>query len=115
LGAIERCRPQDAVYSPLSLFFNFSHNVLKGTIVDAALRGRPWATSFNDLLTSGPAGSSADERLALATTLMAYARHSPHRINGRLTPVIVYDPQAGRRAFTIALDKLRQSAAGMQP
>jgi hypothetical protein len=30
---------------------------------------------------------------------MGYARSNPHRIRGRLMPVIVYDPQAGRRAF----------------
>jgi hypothetical protein len=42
----------------------------------------------------------------LATTLMGYARSNPDRIRGRLMPVIVYDPQAGRRAFTVAIEKL---------
>src|SRR5262249_53246978 len=46
----ERHRPSDGIYSPLSFFFNFSHNVLKGTVVDALLRGEPWTVSFNDLL-----------------------------------------------------------------
>ena len=44
----------------------------------------------------------------LATTLMGYARSNPDRIRGRLMPVIVYDPQSGRRAFTIAMEKLAQ-------
>ena len=44
----------------------------------------------------------------LATTLMGYARSNPDRIRGRLMPVIVYDPQAGRRAFSIAMEKLAQ-------
>ncbi|HKB09166.1 MAG TPA: hypothetical protein VKD69_00885, partial [Vicinamibacterales bacterium] len=46
----ERHRPVEGVYSPLSFFFNFSHNVVKGTIVDAVLRGQPWKVAFNDLL-----------------------------------------------------------------
>jgi hypothetical protein len=102
-------------YSPLSLFFNFSHNVLKGTIVDALMRGQPWRVSFNDLLTSLPAASPPADRLALATTLMAYARHNPHRINGRLTPVIVYDPPAGRRAFSVAVEKLNAIHSDVRP
>ena len=37
---------------------------------------------------------------------MAYARSNPDRIRGQLMPVIVYDPQTGRRAFTVAMEKL---------
>lgn len=103
LELFERYRPRDDVYSPLSFFFNFSHNVLKGMVVDALLRGRPWDVSFNDLLAEGgPA-----EKIELATTLMGYARRNPDRIRGRLMPVIVYDPATGREAFTAALRKLR--------
>ncbi len=47
-------RPRDQRYSPLSLFFNFSHNVLKGTIIDAFVWGEPWHLPLNDLLTSLP-------------------------------------------------------------
>ena len=47
-------------------------------------------------------------RLTLATTLMAYARTNPHRIRGRLTPVIVYDPEAGYRAFRLTLRRLAE-------
>jgi len=39
---------------------------------------------------------------------MGYARANPHRIRGRLMPVIVYDPQAGRQAFSVALRKLNE-------
>src|SRR5262249_44078359 len=50
VAEFERHRPGGGVYSPLSFFFNFSHNVLKGTIVDAVLRGEPWKIAFNDML-----------------------------------------------------------------
>lgn len=96
-------------YSPLAFFFNFSHNVVKGTVVDALLRGAPWSVTLNDLL-SGVAdlGSPLDTRADLANTLMKYARAAPNRIRGRLMPVIVYDPQAGRRAFAITMRKLTE-------
>ena len=109
IAAFERYRPVDGRYSPLAFFFNFSHNVMKGTIADALLRGRPWLVSFNDLL-SGATHDDADNdaRQRLATTLMGYARANPDRIRGRTMPVIVYDPQAGRRTFNIAMGKLAE-------
>jgi len=107
IEAFEPFRPGDR-YSPLSFFFNFSHNVLKGTVVDALLRGRPWAVSFDDLLTAGARiGLDPEAKPALATTLMGYARRNPDRIRGRLMPVIVYDPATGREAFSAAMRKLR--------
>jgi hypothetical protein len=109
LAEFERYRPSTTTYSPLSFFFNFSHNVVKGAVVDALLRGEPWTLTLNDMLT----GISSDDRQnaakeALATTLMGYARANPHRIRGRLMPVIVYDPAAGRRAFSITMQKLKE-------
>ena len=109
LAAFQRCRPGDAAYSPLSFFFNFSHNVVKGTVVDALLWGEAWDVSMNDLLTGVPrAGLEEGSPQLLATTLMGYARSNPDRIRGRLMPVIVYDPQAGRRAYSVAIEKLSQ-------
>ncbi|HWW84626.1 MAG TPA: hypothetical protein VNZ26_13550 [Vicinamibacterales bacterium] len=109
LDELSRYRPVQEAYSPLSFFFNFSHNVLKGTVVDALLRGKPWRLSLNDLLTSVIRADAGDEPPAkLATTLMAYARANPDRIRGRMMPVIVYDPQAGHQAFTSAMKKLTQ-------
>jgi hypothetical protein len=109
LASFQRFRPADTGYSPLSFFFNFSHNVVKGTVVDALLWGEAWDVSLNDLLTGVPrAGLEDDSRQLLATTLMAYARSNPDRIRGQLMPVIVYDPQAGRRAYTVAMEKLSQ-------
>jgi hypothetical protein len=115
----ERHRPVDGAYSPLSLFFNFSHNVLKGTIVDALLRGEPWPVTFNDMLTGLPTARlkpdtadetrQVDQREQLARTLMDYARANPDHIGGRLMPVIVYDPRAGHRAFRIMMEKLAPS------
>ena len=114
----EALRPSDGAYSPLSFFFNFSHNVVKGTVVDALLRGVPWTVSLNDLLTALPREpqpqTSTDQhrsagaaKVSLATTLMGHARRNPDRIGGRLMPVIVYDPLAGRQAFAVAVRKLR--------
>jgi hypothetical protein len=109
LESFQRYRPADTGYSPLSFFFNFSHNVVKGTVVDALLWGEAWDVSLNDLLTGVPrAGLEDDAQQLLATTLMAYARSNPDRIRGQLMPVIVYDPQAGRRAYTVAMEKLAQ-------
>jgi hypothetical protein len=109
LESFQRYRPTDTAYSPLSFFFNFSHNVVKGTVVDALLWGEAWDVSLNDLLIGVPrAGVEEGSQQQLAITLMGYARSNPDRIRGQLMPVIVYDPQAGRRAFTVALEKLSQ-------
>jgi hypothetical protein len=111
LEAFERCRPGEHVYSPFSFFFNFSHNVLKGTVVDALLRGEPWDLTLNDLFTgSGGNQSRGALKEALAKVLMGHARANPHRIRGRLMPVIVYDPQAGRQAFSVAMRKIHPGA-----
>jgi hypothetical protein len=108
LEEFEEHRPADESYSPLSFFFNFSHNVMKGTIVDALLRSEPWALTFDDLLTSIPRHEPTGAlKTRLAKTLMGYARANPDRIRGRLMPVIVYDPQAGRQAFVVAMKKMR--------
>jgi len=109
VAEFERHRPREGAYSPLSFFFNFSHNVLKGTVVDAALRGEPWDVALDEMLSGlgGPEAGALRERLA--RTLMEYARANPDRIRGQLMPVIVYDPRAGRRAFRIMVEKLAPS------
>ena len=107
LDAFQKYRPSETAYSPLSFFFNFSHNVVKGAVIDALLWGEAWDVSLNDLFTGVPrAGLEDGSQQLLATTLMAYARSNPDRIRGRLMPVIVYDPQAGRRAYSVAIEKL---------
>jgi hypothetical protein len=109
LAEFELFRPGDQRYSPLSFFFNFSHNVLKGTVVDALLRSEAWPLTFDDLLTGLPADEVPSERKTLlATTLMTYARLNPDLIRGQLMPVIVYDPQAGRQAFGTTMRRLRE-------
>ena len=109
LPELEQFRPADKTYSPVSFFFNFSHNVLKGAVVDALLCGEPWEVTLDDLLTEGRQGDpNADMKLALATTLMGYARANPHKIRGKLMPVIVYDPQKGHQAFAVMMRKLRE-------
>lgn len=109
LEAFQRHKPDAETYSPLAFFFNFSHNVLKGMVVDALLRGRAWPLTFNDMLT----GISRDDAHAalkqeLAATLMGYARANPDTIRGRPMPVIVYDPSTGRDAFAVAIRKIRE-------
>ena len=105
----EAYRPTAQAYSPLSFFFNFSHNVLKGTVVDALLRHQPWPASLNDLFTSFPQQPEvSSQKSLLAATLMAYARSSPQTIRGRLMPVIVYDPSTGREAFGNTIRKLME-------
>jgi len=66
--------------------------------------------TFNDLLTSLPQnGPESAGKTQLATTLMNYARLNPDRIRGRLMPVIVYDPDAGRHAFGTTMRRLRDT------
>lgn len=109
VAAFEPYRPPSDGYSPLSLFFNFSHNVLKGMIVDAALWGEARALTLNDLFTARPRdGAESASKEKLAKTLMRYARASPDRVRGRLMPAIVYDPSTGRQAFTVMLRKLQE-------
>ena len=109
LAVFERYRPSDTSYSPLALFFNFSHNVVKGAAIDGMLWGEPWNVGFDDLLTGVPPESPLDEdKRLLASTLTAYARSAPDRIRGRLMPVIVYDPATGRQAFSVTMQRLRE-------
>jgi hypothetical protein len=108
LAAFEAYRPTEQAYSPLSFFFNFSHNVVKGTTIDALLERRPWPLTFNDLLTARAEPDSNAKKESLARTLMDYARANPQTIRGRLMPVIVYDPGKGRQAFAVALRKMRE-------
>jgi hypothetical protein len=105
----EACRPTAERYSPLSFFFNFSHNVLKGTIVDALLNAEPWPVSLTDLFTAYPHDPAVSTyKVGLATTLMGYARANPQQIRGRPMPVIVYDPATGREAFGATMRRLME-------
>jgi hypothetical protein len=108
LAAFECYRPTERAYSPLNFFFNFSHNVVKGTTIDALLERRPWTVTFNDLLTCHDDAAKNAVKEALARTLMDYARANPQKIRGKLMPVIVYDPAAGRQAFSVAMRKMRE-------
>ena len=111
LADVEGLRPANDGYSPLSLFYNFSHNVVKGAVVEAALWADPRAVSLTDLFAgAGRDDPAASERRALATTLMQYARKHPDSIRGRLMPVIVYDPSAGRRAYAETIRALKDGS-----
>jgi hypothetical protein len=116
LSDAEQCRPGEQAYSPIALFFNFSQNLLKGTVVDAMLWGEPWPLTLNDLLTGMPRDDpKGPERERLAKTLMAYARSNPDPIRGRLMPAIVYDPQTGHRAFAQTLRAIREADGASRP
>jgi hypothetical protein len=105
----ERFRPAADSYSPLSFFFNFSHNVVKGMVVDALLRGKPWPLTFDDMLTELSRDvAEAAVKQELAVTLMGYARANPDTIRGRPMPVIVYDPSTGRDAFAVTMRKIQE-------
>jgi hypothetical protein len=113
LDAFAAHRPTASAYSPLSFFFNFSHNVLKGMVVHALLQSATRiphsALSLNDLFTALPHDDPRrPEKEAMAHTLMAYARANPDTIRGRLMPVIVYDPHVGRESFSVTMRKLRE-------
>ncbi len=109
LDEFQAFQPSATAYSPLSFFFNFSHNVVKGQVVDALLWSLPWPVGLDDLFTGEPRDESPDRsREHLANTLTAYARTNPHKIRGRLMPVIVYDPEAGYRAFRLTLRRIRE-------
>src|SRR5712691_11854503 len=96
IDAFERHRPSEQAYSPIAFFFNFSHNILKGTVVDALLRSEVWDVSFTDLLSGIPRGEPiAQSTERLANSLRGDARSNPATIRGRLRPVILYDPPAG--------------------
>jgi len=111
LEIFETLRPGDEAYSPLSLFFNFSHNVVKGAVVDALLTGETRAVTLNDLLTAMPSEPPTGPKQSLATRLMGYARLQPDQIRGRPMPAMVYDPLAGRRAFSLTLRKAKEIGA----
>lgn len=109
LAEFEAFRPTAQAYSPLSFFFNFSHNVVKGQVVDSLLWSLTWPVGLNDLLTGVVRDEPPDRsRETLARTLTAYARTNPHRIRGRLMPVIVYDPEAGHRAYRLTRRRLEE-------
>src|SRR5260221_2393314 len=101
LERFEAFRPADGAYSPLSFFFNFSHNVVKGAVVDALRRSAPWTVSLNDLLTAVPRGGpEAGGKVSLAAGLIGYTRREPARIGGRRMPGIRFPPRAGGAAFS---------------
>ena len=52
IDEFERFQPSPDAYSPLSFFFNFSHNVVKGQVVDSLVWSLPWPAGLSDLFTS---------------------------------------------------------------
>src|SRR5260221_5317467 len=93
LERFDAFRPADGAYSPLSFFFNFSHNVVKGAVVDALRRSTPWTVSLNDLLTAEPGGGpEAGGEMSEGTAVKGYPRRNPHRIGGPRMPGTPHSP-----------------------
>jgi hypothetical protein len=108
----EPFRPSDRAYSPLSFSFNFSHNILKGIVVDALVWRAPSQVTLNDLLrASAPGAPGGEAKKKVTATLAAYARASPDTIRGRPMPVILYDPRAGRQAFSFMMRTITKRSA----
>ena len=107
LRAFERHRPVEPTYSPLAFTFNFPHNLVKGIVVDAVLRGSPWSLGLDDLLTAAEGDEEKNAlKVTLARRLMGYALASPDTIRGEPHPAIVYDAAAGRRVFETTIRRL---------
>ena len=72
---------------------------------------RPWPVTFNDFADQSRRGAERQPRTrGLARTLMDYARANPQTIRGRLMPVIVYDPAAGRQRLRRRHAETREAA-----
>jgi hypothetical protein len=94
----------------LALRFNFPHNVLKGLVIDALLRGGTRDLSLNDLLTGIPHDSkAATSKQGLAIALMAFGRSNPDNVRGRAVPAIIYDASSGLRSFAKTLLTIRSA------
>ena len=97
--------PYETNEQDLQELFTQAGNVETVTVMRDRDTGRARGFAFVEMSSDDEAQNAAKE--TLATTLMGYARAHPQRIRGRLMPVIVYDPAAGRRAFSVAMQKLR--------
>ena len=109
----ELSRPVREYYSAIALCFNFPHNIMKGMVIDAVLRGEPGHVTLNDLLSGLPkttwSGKPAEGREGLARALSTYAEQDPDdHIDGRPVPVIHYDPQLGTKNFIKTIATLKE-------
>ncbi len=102
--------PQKNEYSPLSLHFNFPHNVLVALVTLALLESVPQRLPLNALLTGTEADTQGD-RTALAQALMAFSGGSPDRLGHRGALLVAYDPLTAMRSFAMAERELRRKLA----
>ena len=115
-GEFRGHRPTGQKYSPISFFFNFPHNLLKGVVIHAVLRGLPSGVTINDLLT----GLHEDDEMGeaaiwLASTLMGYARANPDTIAGKLRPAVVYDPASGLKSYSKTIRIIKEYSSETAP
>lgn len=101
--------PNPLRYSPLSLQFNFPHNVLVAIVVIALGERTPANLSLNALLSSDGAGKSPGgpaEQLALSIT--GYAAENPELRGERRVLPVAYSPAVGLRSFSWMMSALRK-------
>jgi hypothetical protein len=112
LNDFDLYRPTDRAYSPLSFSFNFSHNIVKGIVVDALLWSAPTPLTLNDLLKASPPDTPAAEaKKKLTGTLIGFARAKPDTIRGRPWAVIKYDLSAGRQTFSFMMRTIKKTSS----
>jgi hypothetical protein len=104
-------RPPHDGYSPLSLVFNFPHNVLIATVALALSGARVPNASLSALLApSGVDASSGAEDLELARLLTSYAAAHPARQGGRPVLMIAHEPAEGVEAWRRTVEALRSAS-----
>lgn len=111
LEGLEAHRPTKAAYAPLSLHFNFPHNVMVATVTLALLEGRPQPFPINALFEAEQELPGDGTQEDLARSLMAFSRARPDRLGGRGAMLVAYDPLSGMRSFSMTTKALRESLA----
>ena len=112
LTEFDRHSPAQRTYSPLALNFNFLHNAFVAMVAVALVPDSAPNLSVNALLASEYAdGSLAESSGILARALMAYSGARPERLGEHGSRLVVYDPHAAVRSFTMTVRTIREHRA----
>jgi hypothetical protein len=110
LDELEAQMPSKDAYSPLSLQFNFPHNMLVALVVIALLGGDAPNVPLNALLTAPPDRASGDDVALLARAMTGYAAAHPERRGERRILPVAYNESVGLRSFSWTMSALRKDA-----
>jgi len=102
-------RPTKSTYSPLSLHFNFPHNVMVAMVTLALLEGRPRPFPINVLFESARELPGEGTQEGLARSLMAFSKARPDSLGRRGAMLVAYDPLSGMRSFSMTTKTLREA------